>query len=151
MVEWFTSYSGPVLLCKTGLINIFLFYFKHHMSMRITACFLIGLLEKLGITGNNEIPKSPQSFCRERLIYYQVFTGNLRCIIWVSRFATGFVWLPLCLKSSLSLKKKVFLFYRLQTGQRGHTIYPNPQFQGRNRAEIWQLFLDCSSQTTHLK
>lgn len=78
--------------------------------MRIIACFLTGLLEKLGIIANNEIPKSPRSFCQEKVIYYQMFTGNLLYIRWVSRSATGFAWLPLCLKSSLRLKKQYFYF-----------------------------------------
>ena len=69
MVERFSSYSGPELLYKTGLINIFLSYFKHHISMRITVCFLVGLLEKLGIIASNETPEPPRSFCHEKLIY----------------------------------------------------------------------------------
>lgn len=79
--------------------------------MRITACFLTGLLGKLTVIANNEPPESPRSFCHEELIYSQVFTGNLHCIRWVSRFATGFAWLPSDLKSSLSLKRTQYFYF----------------------------------------
>lgn len=94
----------------SGLINIFLSYFKHHISMRITTCFLIRLLEKLSITADNEIPESLRSFCHEKLIYSQMFTGNPHSIRWARRFAAGFAWLPLCLKHSLWLEIRYFYF-----------------------------------------
>lgn len=101
--------------------------------MRITACFLIGLLEKLGITAKTEIPQSLRSFCQEKLIYYQMFTGNLSCIRWISRFATGFALLPLCLKSSFRLEKKWhFYFIHDKLERRVTQLTPNPQFRGRH-------------------
>lgn len=78
--------------------------------MRITTCFLIELLEKLSITADNEIPESLRSFCHKQLIYSQMFTGNPHSIRWVSRFAAGFAWIPLRLKSSLWLEIRYFYF-----------------------------------------
>lgn len=94
----------------SGLIKIFLSYFKHHVSMRTTTYFLTGLLEKLSITADNEIPKSLRSFCHEKLIYSQMFTGNPHSIRWASRFAAGFAWPQLCFESSLWLERWYFYF-----------------------------------------
>lgn len=44
--------------------------------MRITTCFLTGLLDKLSIIADNKIPESLRSFCHEKLIYSLMFTGN---------------------------------------------------------------------------
>lgn len=105
------SYSGPELLCKRGLINIFLSYFKHHrISVKITACFLIGLLEKLRIIGKNEGAEPPLSVCHGKLTHSQVLTGNGRCTRRVSRWTTAFAWRPLRLKSSPRAKNQYFHF-----------------------------------------
>lgn len=139
-----SSYSGPALLCKRGLINI-LSYFKHRISVKITACFLIGLLEKLRITGKNEGAEPPLSVCRGKLTRHQVFTGNRRCIRRVSRWTTAFAWRPLCLRSSPRAKNQYFHF---TDGNLGRGVV---QFTPTLRTEIRQILVGAGSQTTHLK
>lgn len=52
------------------------------------------------------------------VIYSQMFTGNPHTIRWLSRFAAGFAWLPLCLKSSLWLEIQDFYFIDIKLDRR---------------------------------
>lgn len=123
----------------SGLINILLSYFKHHVSMRITTWFLTGLLEKLSIADDNEIPESLRSFCHKKLIYSQMFTGNPHFIRWASRFAAGFAWLLLCFESSLWLEIWYFYFTDSKLDRRVTQLILTLSLGAEGLTIIWDL------------